>query len=118
MLTLCGGLTLGFVMVYYISYHVLPCVVILLPIAFFCLLIPFPEPPQDLLKRGRVEKAERSFYFYKNLSKDPTKQDENKEQFIIYRDKALGGGIQEKVKISDFCKLDIYVIGIRKTKSY
>ncbi|XP_016939561.4 facilitated trehalose transporter Tret1 isoform X1 [Drosophila suzukii] len=106
MLTLCGGLTLGFVMVYYISYHVLPCVVILLPIAFFCLLIPFPEPPQDLLKRGRVEKAERSFYFYKNLSKDPTKQDENKEQFIIYRDKALGGGIQEKVKISDFCTKD------------
>ncbi|XP_016953804.1 facilitated trehalose transporter Tret1 isoform X2 [Drosophila biarmipes] len=106
MLTLCGGLTLGFVMVYYISYHMLPCVVILLPITFFCLLIPFPEPPQDLLKRGRSEMAEKSFYFYKNLSKDPTKQDENKEAFIIFRDKVLGGGIQEKVTISDFCNKD------------
>ncbi|KAH8344366.1 hypothetical protein KR084_010184 [Drosophila pseudotakahashii] len=102
MLTLCSGLTVGFVMVYYISYHVLPCIVIVLPVLFFCLLIPFPEPPQDLLKRGRDEKAEKSFYFYKNVSKDPTQQNENKAEFIVFRDKVLGGGLKDKVTISDF----------------
>ncbi|XP_070073501.1 facilitated trehalose transporter Tret1 isoform X2 [Drosophila takahashii] len=102
MLTLCSGLTVGFVLVHYISYHVLPCIVIVLPILFFCLLIPFPEPPQDLLKRGRDEKAAKSFYFYKNLSKDPTQQNENQAEFIVYRDKVLGGGIKDKVTFSDF----------------
>ncbi|XP_033164260.1 facilitated trehalose transporter Tret1-2 homolog isoform X3 [Drosophila mauritiana] len=102
MMTLCSGITVGFVLVYCLSYHVLPCVVVFLPILYLCLIIPLPEPPQDLLKRGYEEKAEKSFCFYKNLSKDPAQQAENKAEFDILRNKVLASGITEKITSADF----------------
>ncbi|KQS38547.1 facilitated trehalose transporter Tret1 isoform X2 [Drosophila erecta] len=101
-MTLCGGITVGFVLVYCLSYHVLPCVVIVLPIIYLCLLIPLPEPPQDLLKRGHEEKAERSFCFYKNLSKDPGKEGEIKAEFAKLRNTVLASGLTEKFTRADF----------------
>lgn len=107
MMTLCSGITVGFVLVYCLSYHVLPCVVIFLPILYLCLIIPLPEPPQDLLKQGHEEKAEKSFCFYKNLSKDPAQQDDNKAEFDKLRNKVLASGIAEKITPADFCKFQI-----------
>uniref|UniRef100_A0A6P4F7N7 Facilitated trehalose transporter Tret1 isoform X1 n=3 Tax=Drosophila rhopaloa TaxID=1041015 RepID=A0A6P4F7N7_DRORH len=102
MLTLCGGITVGFVLVFYTTYHVLPCIVIVLPILYVILIIPLPEPPHDLLRRGRDEKAEKSYYFYKNLTKDPTKQNENKAEFNSFRERVLSGGVKEKITFQDF----------------
>ncbi|XP_043653671.1 facilitated trehalose transporter Tret1-2 homolog isoform X1 [Drosophila teissieri] len=102
MMTLCSGITVGFVLVYCLSYHVLPCVVIVLPILYLCLIIPLPEPPQDLLKRGHEEKAEKSFCFYNNLSKDPARQEEIKAEFDNLRNKVLASGISEKFTRADF----------------
>ncbi|XP_039231742.1 facilitated trehalose transporter Tret1 isoform X2 [Drosophila yakuba] len=101
-MTLCSGITVGFVLVYCLSYHVLPCVVIVLPILYLCLIIPLPEPPQDLLKRGHEEKAEKSFCFYNNFSKDPAEQEEIKAEFVNLRNKVLDSGISEKFTRADF----------------
>ncbi|KAI8045066.1 facilitated trehalose transporter Tret1 isoform X3 [Drosophila gunungcola] len=102
MLTLCGGITVGFLLVVHTSYHVLPCIVIVLPILYVILIIPLPEPPQDLLRRGHDEKAEKSYYFYRNLTSDPTKQNENKAEFDSYRERVFIGGVKENITRQDF----------------
>ncbi|KAH8375004.1 hypothetical protein KR200_010924 [Drosophila serrata] len=106
MLTLCAGIALGLIMATYISYYVLPFIVSSMAIIYMLSIIPLPETPQFLLKRGRDEKAEKSFYFYKNLKRkspsDPIKEAEAKAEFNTFRENVLGGNNTQKAHCKDF----------------
>lgn len=87
----------------------LPCIALLLPIIYIILIIFLPETPLFLLRAGKTERAEKSFYFYKSLSvEDP----QSKKEFEEFVEGLVIDGPVEKVTAKDYCKLffDIYAL--------
>ncbi|KAH8280826.1 hypothetical protein KR054_000294 [Drosophila jambulina] len=103
-LTMCAGIALGLIMATYISYYVMPFVVGAMVIMYVLFIFPLPETPQFLLKRGREEKALKSFYFYKNLKSkslsDATKEAEAMAYFNTFRGSVLSD--TQKVTCRDY----------------
>ncbi|XP_037710220.1 facilitated trehalose transporter Tret1 [Drosophila subpulchrella] len=64
-LTMNTGIMVGFVVSSHIAYHVIPCAVVGLPLLYVFLATRYPEPPQQLIRWQRVEKAEQSLRFYR-----------------------------------------------------
>ncbi|KAH8369113.1 hypothetical protein KR009_001671 [Drosophila setifemur] len=100
MLALCSGITVGFIMASYIPYFVMPCITVSLPVIYVIAIIALPETPPFLVGRGRDERAERSYYFYKNLSDT---DNEAKAEFKAFQEGVLSGGRTEKITCRDFC---------------
>ncbi|XP_030374058.1 facilitated trehalose transporter Tret1-like [Scaptodrosophila lebanonensis] len=108
MMNVCFGTLIGFIMASYLSYYLMPCIVIALPIIYLLAIFNLPETPIYLIRRGRDEKAEKSYRFYKNLKNSPSDQNESekhddvKNEFKLYREMVLQGGVREKVTWQDF----------------
>ncbi|KAH8243931.1 hypothetical protein KR032_011576 [Drosophila birchii] len=106
-LAMCSGIALGLIMASYIPYFVFPFIAGAMGILYVLVIIPLPETPQFLLKRGHDAKAEKSFYFYKNLksksSNDPTKDAEAEAEFKTFRENVFGGEKPQKPTCRDFC---------------
>lgn len=104
------GMMVGFSLASYLSYHLMPCIAITFPIVFLLAIIGLAETPQYLLRRGRDEQAEKSYYFYKNLKapkagdKEASNHDAAKIEFDSFRLQVLSGGITEKITTRDFCE--------------
>ncbi|XP_017104189.2 facilitated trehalose transporter Tret1-like [Drosophila bipectinata] len=105
------GMMIGFSLASYLSYHLMPCIAITFPIVFLLAIIGLAETPQYLLRRGRDEQAEKSYYFYKNLKapkvgdKEASNHDAAKIEFDSFRLQVLSGGITEKITKRDFFNL-------------
>ncbi|XP_004527357.2 facilitated trehalose transporter Tret1-2 homolog isoform X2 [Ceratitis capitata] len=65
-LTLNSGMLAGFTLSSNVPYHIIPLVVISLPLLFLLIETFFPETPTFLLYREQEEKAEKSFKFYQS----------------------------------------------------
>ncbi|XP_067620069.1 uncharacterized protein [Eurosta solidaginis] len=65
-LTLNAGMLTGYIVSAHVPYHIIPLVVILLPLIFLFTETYFPETPSYLLHRGREEQAQESLKFYMN----------------------------------------------------
>ncbi|KAH8335510.1 hypothetical protein KR074_004297 [Drosophila pseudoananassae] len=96
------GILLGYILGYLLDYKVLPCVILLLPTIYLISITFLPETPFFLLKAGKTEKAEKSFYFYKHL---PHEDSESKKQFKEFEERLSMEGTVEIVTIKDYCKL-------------
>ncbi|XP_023165977.2 facilitated trehalose transporter Tret1-like [Drosophila hydei] len=103
------GILLGFIIASHVPYHVIPFVVISLPLCYLLLTTRFPETPQQLLRWGREEDAKRSLKYYCNCDGPaPSKESERayQKQFDEMRD-----GLLQQVKedgnegltMADFC---------------
>lgn len=60
------GILVGYVGGTYLDYNIVPYIMIVFPVIFFCGFIVMPDTPQYLLKWNRTEEAERALRFYKN----------------------------------------------------
>ncbi|XP_036675117.3 facilitated trehalose transporter Tret1 [Drosophila suzukii] len=102
------GMIVGFTLASYLSYYLMPCIIVALPVVFMLAVIGLSETPQYLLRRGRDDQAEKSFYFYKNLKppttsdKEASKQDAAKIEFDTFRLQVLSGGVTESISWRDF----------------
>ncbi|XP_023165976.2 facilitated trehalose transporter Tret1 isoform X2 [Drosophila hydei] len=103
------GIMVGFIIASHVPYHVIPFVVISLPLCYLLLTTRFPETPQQLLHWGREEDAKRSLKYYCNCDGPaPSKESERayQKQFDEMRD-----GLLQQVKedgnegltMADFC---------------
>ncbi|KAH8278449.1 hypothetical protein KR018_003426 [Drosophila ironensis] len=105
------GMMIGFSLASYLSYYLMPCIAIALPVCFLLAIIGLSETPQYLLKRGRDEQAEKAYYFYKNLKapaaddKEASKHDAAKIEFDTFRLQVLSGGVTERITWRDFFNL-------------
>ncbi|EDW63941.1 facilitated trehalose transporter Tret1 [Drosophila virilis] len=103
------GILLGFIISSYVPYHVIPCVVVVLPLCYLLLATRFPETPQQLLRWGRDEDAQRSLKFYCNCD-GPTPSKESERAYQKQFDE-MRQAIQQQTKdehnegltIADFC---------------
>ncbi|KAI8045069.1 facilitated trehalose transporter Tret1 [Drosophila gunungcola] len=107
------GMLVGFSLASYLSYYLMPCIIVALPVVFMLAISGLSETPQYLLRRGRDDQAEKSFYFYKNL-KPPTSSDREasrhkakmaKMEFDTFRLQVLSGGVTESISWRDFVNL-------------
>jgi len=102
------GMIVGFTLASYLSYYLMPCIIVALPVVFMLAVIGLSETPQYLLRRGRDDQAEKSFYFYKNLKppttsdKEASKHDAAKIEFDTFRLQVLSGGVTESISWRDF----------------
>ncbi|KAH8403344.1 hypothetical protein KR222_011071, partial [Zaprionus bogoriensis] len=65
-LTINMGTLVGFIVSTYVPYHVIPCVVIVMPVLYLLLTTQYPETPQQLLRWERDEAAQKSLKYYRN----------------------------------------------------
>lgn len=112
------GILVGYALPAYFDYFLVPCIIIVLPILYFVACLIFPETPQYLLKRGRTERAEKSFNFYKGLPKleESWHKKYNRDlelprptlptttEFEELKMAVLSGGLATPITIKDFCK--------------
>ncbi|XP_023296253.2 facilitated trehalose transporter Tret1-like [Lucilia cuprina] len=65
-LTLNLGVLIGYILSSYVPYHIIPWLVLPVPVMYLIIATYFPETPQYLLRKGHEEEARKSFMFYKN----------------------------------------------------
>ncbi|XP_065354591.1 facilitated trehalose transporter Tret1-like [Calliphora vicina] len=69
MLFLSFGIMTGFVLSSHLDYYLNPCIIIIFPIIYLVAATQFPETPQFLLRKQKIDKAREAFKFYKNIPK-------------------------------------------------
>lgn len=79
MLLLSFGILAGFILSSHLDYYVNPCIIIILPIIYLLAATQFPETPQFLIRKQKMDKAHEAFKFYKNL-KNPKSLEANKNE--------------------------------------
>ncbi|XP_016964749.1 facilitated trehalose transporter Tret1 [Drosophila biarmipes] len=75
MLSVDFGVLAGFVLSTYLSYHVVPFLGLIVPVAYFTASLMLPETAPYLLKRSQLGAAEKSFKYYKNERAGSSKAD-------------------------------------------
>ncbi|XP_050328763.1 facilitated trehalose transporter Tret1-2 homolog [Bactrocera neohumeralis] len=86
-LTLNSGMLVGYTMSSNVPYHMIPLLVISLPVLFLLIETFFPETPTYLLQRAQVEKAEKAFKFYQgHLAESKQDIDKCNAKFSELRD--------------------------------
>lgn len=104
------GILTGFVISSYVPYHVIPCVVIVLPMLYIFLSTRFPETPQQLLRWEREEAAQQSLKYYRNCDGPAASKDSQNGYQKEYDE--MRQAIQQQMKdenkegltMADFCK--------------
>ncbi|KAM8716065.1 hypothetical protein ACLKA7_003017 [Drosophila subpalustris] len=103
------GIMIGFIISSYVPYHVIPCAVVALPLLYLVLSTRFPEPPQQLLRWGREEAAQRSLMYYRNCD-GPSPSNEAQRSYLKQFDEmkhAINQQVKEQsnesLSLSDFC---------------
>ncbi|XP_034667866.1 facilitated trehalose transporter Tret1-like [Drosophila subobscura] len=66
------GVLAGYIFCTYLPYHIVPFFGILLPVTYFVASLFLPETPTYLLKRSKVNAADKSFRFYTNQPEGTT----------------------------------------------
>ncbi|KAH8417077.1 hypothetical protein KR222_002892 [Zaprionus bogoriensis] len=104
------GMIVGYILTTYLSYYLMPCIAILLPVIYLLAIIGLSETPQHLLRQGKDALAERSYYFYKNLpavgqDNESARDDAAKKEFETFKQQVLSGGVRQSISSSDFFNL-------------
>lgn len=104
MLSVNVGVLLGYILSTHLAYHIIPFVVLLLPIGYFITNLFFiRESPMHLIRKGRYSEAEKSFRYYKNIREDSQMSEmhefEAMKETLTQSYKNL-----DRVTVKDFCK--------------
>ncbi|XP_030383938.1 facilitated trehalose transporter Tret1-like [Scaptodrosophila lebanonensis] len=67
MLSINLGILSGYIIGTHVPYHIIPAIVIFIPLTYLISSLFIPETPQYLIKQGKYAEAEKSFRYYKNL---------------------------------------------------
>ncbi|XP_030383445.1 facilitated trehalose transporter Tret1 [Scaptodrosophila lebanonensis] len=108
-LTINTGTLVGFIIAAHVPYHVIPCVIIVLPLTYALLTTRFPETPQQLLRWGRVEEAQSSLKFYRNYDEKLQQKDQERayqKQFDEMREAIMQqskNSDSPSLRMSDIC---------------
>lgn len=86
----------------YLPYHVIPKIMICLPIAFLALVCLLPETPYCLLREGKVVEAEKSLMFYRNIPDVTRKTLAFEYEFESMKTFALSESSKERLTLADF----------------
>ncbi|TDG53573.1 hypothetical protein AWZ03_000388 [Drosophila navojoa] len=102
MLSVNVGVLLGYILTTHLAYHIIPFVVLLLPISYFISNLFFiRESPMHLIRKGKYSEAEQSFRYYKNIREDSQMSEmyefEAMKEALTQSDKNL-----DRVTIKDF----------------
>ncbi|KNC32811.1 putative facilitated trehalose transporter Tret1-2 [Lucilia cuprina] len=114
MLFLSFGIMMGFVFSSLLDYYLNSCIIITFPILYLVVLTKFPETPQFLLRKQKIEKAHKAFKFYKNLTKSKNIEATKVEQQELNVDgefqelklNILTNNIEEKLSFKDFVSVE------------
>lgn len=108
MLSVNSGILIGYILGTYLSYYVVPFMVLILPLSYFIFVLLFVyDSPMHLISKGKFTAAERSFRYYKNvkdsdsLSDQATAMAEFKNIRMTLTD---DNDEPDKITIKDFCK--------------
>ncbi|KAH8248786.1 hypothetical protein KR032_003245 [Drosophila birchii] len=88
MLSVDLGILAGYIVSTYLSYHVVPFLGIIFPVAFFIANLMLPETAPYLLKRSQLSAAENSYKYYRN-QRDAASEQSSKENFEELRTAVL-----------------------------
>lgn len=108
------GILIAFTYGNYFSYSLSPFLLAIFPAVFLCVFVFMPESPIQLLKMNKLEEAERSLKFFRNVrgSKKQASEDllaeldKLKEDFI---DKNVDSSDDEKVTLADFSEYLVFI---------
>ncbi|XP_023170728.2 uncharacterized protein LOC111599335 [Drosophila hydei] len=65
------GVLLGYILGTHLAYHIIPFVVLILPVSYFISNLFFiRESPMHLIRKGKYSEAEQSFRYYKNIKEE------------------------------------------------
>ncbi|XP_030079219.1 facilitated trehalose transporter Tret1-like [Drosophila hydei] len=71
MLSVNVGVLLGYILGTHLAYHIIPFVVLILPVSYFISNLFFiRESPMHLIRKGKYSEAEQSFRYYKNIKEE------------------------------------------------
>lgn len=104
MLSVNLGILVGYVASAHLDYHVVPLVVIFLPVVYFLANLLLPESAPYLLKVNKFSAAEKSFRYYKHQRGTNPKSKESFEDLklaVLSQDTNATSGITFK----DFSKI-------------
>lgn len=78
---------------------------IAIPIIFTIIVFFFPECPQSLIKQNKLVQAEKSFRFYRGISKTNEMNKKHTDEFDLFMLKISSSTDEEKVTLKDFSKI-------------
>lgn len=95
-----------------LAYHTVPLVLIVVPIVFVVCFVCLHDTPQQLLKTGRIAKAEASLRFYRNCRQPTTVEQELRFTLEFEKFKAIAkqNELSESVSVSDFRELNQHLL--------
>lgn len=104
MLSVNSGILIGYILGTFLSYYVVPFMVLILPFSYFMLVFLFVyDSPMHLISKGKFAAAERSFRYYKNV-KDSDQTIAMAEFKNIKMTLTDDNDKPDKITINDFCK--------------
>lgn len=110
MLSVNIGVLLGYIMGSHIPFSITPFLVLIFPLSYFIFTLCFiRESPVHLIRKGKLQEAEKSFRYYKNI-KDTDRaavisEFEDMKKKLTEDDKLV-----HSVTIKDFCRFQIVFI--------
>ncbi|XP_055317544.1 facilitated trehalose transporter Tret1-like [Sitodiplosis mosellana] len=78
-----GGVLLGFVAGHFLEYAETPRIALMFPILYIALFSFMPETPYYLMKTNRMEEAEKSLRFYRNISPNAAVSDNKSFEYEL-----------------------------------
>ncbi|KAG4074992.1 hypothetical protein HA402_014571 [Bradysia odoriphaga] len=76
-----AGVLLAFVVGHFFDYTIVAQILLIVPIIYVLVVVPFPETPSYLLSMNRTEEAEKSFKFYRNIKRKSQTTDLFRNEF-------------------------------------
>lgn len=73
-LTANSGILIGFLVGNYFSYEMVPKILLAFPVLFLVCFYFFPESPYYLMQKNKVQEAERSLRFYRDMNSNTEKK--------------------------------------------
>lgn len=91
----------------YLSYYTIPQIMICLPVAFAAFVSLLPDTPYCLLRKGRLDDAEKSLMFYRNVAPEDLASGAPKglafvEEFENWKVFVRAEDDKEKLSLADF----------------
>lgn len=103
MLSLSTGTLLIFIAGTYLSFFVVPVIMIIFPIAYLIIVSILPDTPTSLMSRNKADQAWDSLLFYRTCGKNQIASESFKEEFETLKSNMENKGC-EKLTLKDFCK--------------
>lgn len=100
-LFLSSGTLIIFIAGTYLSFFIVPLVIIVFPVIFFITVLFLPDTPPSLISRNKPEEALKSMRFYRTYGEDMHSSESLREEYELLKT-TLEKKDYEKLELSDF----------------